>query len=229
MDVEEKRKIKVGKFVEIKVVYIDVDDTIMRNHDFNSITSELRYQIKRLTDKGIKVRIATGRTYSSAKRILNELGIDDTTILYNGALARDKTGKIVYDEGLEKIKVDKLIDLSREMNIHLNLYNDEIVFFEKETEIGMNYINNNKIEYQIMDLKKLEKSNKGIFMGKYEELCVLKNRIENEVAGVTAVFSKPCYLEVLAKGVSKGSAIEHVCKLEKCRLKRCYGFRRSME
>ena len=210
--------------MKIKVVYMDVDDTIMRNHDFRSITKELRYQIERLKDKGIKIRIATGRTYASAKRILNELEIDDTTILYNGALARDKFGNILYEESLNKEKINKLIDLSREMKIHLNLYNNEIVFFEKETEIVMDYINNNKIDYKVIDLKTMKKSNKGIFMGEYEELCRLKNRIETEIEGVTPVFSKPCYLEVLSKGVSKGSAIEHVCKLEKIDLKYVMAF-----
>ena len=43
---------------------------------------------------------------------------------------------------------------------------------------------------------------------------MLKQRIEKEVQGVTPVFSKPCYLEVLSEGVSKGSAIEHIAKLE---------------
>lgn len=210
--------------MKIKVVYLDVDDTIMVDHDFNSITKELRYQIKRLIDKGIKVRIATGRTYDSAKRILDELGINDITILYNGALAVDKDKNIIYDEGLSKEKIDKLIDLSREMEIHLNLYKDGMVHFEKETEIGMNYINQNKIKYEVTDLKKLPSSNKGIFMGDHEKLLKLKDRIEKEVKGVVAVFSKTYYLEVLSEGVSKGSALEHICKYENIDLSEVMAF-----
>lgn len=208
----------------IKVIYLDVDDTIMRNHDFSTITKELRSEIKRLSEKGIKIRIATGRTFDSAKRILDELGLNDTTILYNGALARDSYGNIVYEENLNKEKVDKLIDLSRDMNIHLNLYKDGMVYFEKETFLGMRYINQNKIKYEIIDLKTLNQSNKGIFMGEYEELLLLKERIEKEVKGVSPVFSKTCYLEVLSEGVSKGSAIENVAKLENIELENIMAF-----
>lgn len=210
--------------MKVKVVYLDVDDTIMIDHDFKTITKELRFQINRLIKKGIKVRIATGRTYDSAKRILDELGINDVTILYNGALAVDKNKNVIYDKGLSKEKIDILIDLSREMGIHLNLYKNGIVYFEKETEIGMNYINQNKIKYEIIDLKTLHTSNKGIFMGEHEKLLKLKEKIEKEVDGVKAVFSKTYYLEVLTSGVSKGSAIEAICKYENIDLSEVMAF-----
>lgn len=200
--------------MSIKRIYLDIDNTIMYNNDISTISDELIAEISRLKNKNIVVRIATGRIYDATKAILEKLNISDITVLYNGALAVDKDKNIVYREILNKETLDILVDLSHKYDIPVNMYNEDTIFFEKETEMGNDYIKLGIEKYEIIDLKTLNYTNKALYMGEHEVLVELEKEIKEKIKGVTTVFSRDYYLEVLSKDVSKGSAIKAISDME---------------
>ena len=86
--------------MKIKAIALDLDGTLL---DDNKKISQMNYDIiKDLARKGIKIYLATGRPYLSAKKFADELGIDGVIITYNGARVVDyKKDSIMYDMPLQ--------------------------------------------------------------------------------------------------------------------------------
>ena len=120
----------------IKAVMLDLDGTLLNND--HRISDTNKKVLKKLENKGIKIFLATGRSYESMRSYHEELNLTTPAICYNGA-------KIIYPNGNEKeypvkeIPLKTLIEIAREYKTHLNLYQHEIWYSEnitnEETEL----------------------------------------------------------------------------------------------
>lgn len=195
------------------IIYLDADDTIMPTYLPTSITEETKEAIKLARNKGYKVRLATGRTYASARHIQKEIGTCDYLILFNGALITDGKGNIVYQNALDKEKLEQIIKISRDTNTNLTLYKDLDVYADKTSARIERYIDHNNENLIIDNLDNIDSSVKAMFMGDNEDLRKIKP-IVDKIKGIRSIFSKPHYLEIVNESVSKGSAIEYLTKKE---------------
>ncbi|MGB5769926.1 MAG: HAD family hydrolase [Crocosphaera sp.] len=69
--------------MDIRLLVLDIDDTIAGKS--NTVSDSVKQAIKLAQSQGIKVALATGRMYHSAKRFHGLIGSDLPIVAYNGA------------------------------------------------------------------------------------------------------------------------------------------------
>jgi len=195
----------------IKAIMLDLDGTLLTSdHKISDTNKEV---LKKLEDKGVKIFLATGRSYDSMKRYHKELNLTTPAICYNGA-------KIIYSNEVQKeypVKKDSLktiIEIAREYKTHLNIYQHEIWYCEnvtnEETEIykGISGLEPIKKDFDLLDEMF---STKVLYIGENEKLLKIEKIIKDKLGdSVHTTFSKPFFLEILAGDVNKGTAMKNI-------------------
>lgn len=200
--------------MKVKSVFLDLDGTVL--HDDKSISKKLIDVITELKKK-INIYVSTGRSYESSSSYVKKLGLEDTIINYNGARITDlKNKKLIKESSLPDKTVEKIIKLSREHKIHLNLYRDDKWYVESEDKEAEFYSNLTDIKWNLVNFDDFlgRSSTKGLFIADYKKLTEIKKILEKELSDVEYVFSSDYYLEVLKKGVNKGSAVKELLDSE---------------
>lgn len=197
--------------MEIKAIFMDMDGTMLKS-DHKTISENLKNKLMELSNKGVKIFIATGRTFTSIKPYIEMLKITEPVITYNGAKIVDaKNGNIILEKPLNSEEIKKIVEFSRKEKIHLNLYINDKLTIENESIEGINYSKKAGIPYEVVNFDKVissgDYSTKGLFLGEREKLNKLKENLEKEMPNLNFVFSQPTYLEILNKGANKGSAV----------------------
>ena len=106
-----------------KAVVSDLDGTLLNgSHAIDEFTKET---VSEVINRGIKFYIATGRSYSGAKDIMDKLGLKIPLITSNGARILDEEGNEIYVNNLEKKYSDSILDIDYKKiggNIVFNAY-----------------------------------------------------------------------------------------------------------
>ena len=122
--------------------------------------------------------------------------------------------EVIFEKPVEAQDVEELIKVSREKGIHLNLYMDDKLYIEHETEEGEKYSESVEIPYYVKNFDEFigKASTKALFIAENSILLELKKELEEKLPHINFVFSKPHYLECLNKEVNKGLAIKELLK-----------------
>ena len=197
----------------IKLVATDIDGTIfIPETKFNDTVKKC---IKELCQKGVKVVLVTGRMHAAASLIAKELGLDTPVVSYQGGLIKHND-ETLYERYLTKEQTEKILNWAKTENIHINLYNDDILYSEKECYEIKRYCNNLHTEYEIKDFCEIEKT-------KINKLLAIDysnpdkiNRLEKELPKIFPdlyiVNSTPYFLEFSNKEGSKYCAVKYLQK-----------------
>lgn len=197
----------------IKAIFMDLDGTVLTSD--HKVSKNLIKKLQELEKKGVKNFVATGRTFASSKPFVNMLGIKNPVINYNGGrIVNPLTSEVIFEKPVKAQDVDKLIKISREKKIHLNLYMDDNLYVEHETEEGEKYSESVEIPYYVRNFDEFigKSSTKALFIAENSILLELKKELEEKLPHLNFVFSKPRYLECLNKEVNKGLAIKELLK-----------------
>ena len=107
-----------------KLIAIDLDGTLLNSH--GEITENTKKILKKCSEKGIEIVLASGRPVDSIKVILDEIGCGRYFIAGNGALIYDiQEDKVIYENFLNKEKVLEIIKICEENSITYNVYEDK--------------------------------------------------------------------------------------------------------
>ena len=123
----------------IKLVATDIDGTIFIPE--KEFTSGVMDCIKKLSSVGIKVVLVTGRMNAAATKIAQDLGLNTPVVSYQGGLVVEN-GKTLYERYLTEEQTERILDWAGKENIHINLYNDDILYSETECYEVQRYCNN---------------------------------------------------------------------------------------
>jgi len=193
-----------------KLIAIDLDGTLL--NDKLEISPDTVKAIQKAVELGAVVTIATGRMFSSAKIFAKQLGIDVPLITYQGAIIKDVHGeKAIYERLITPEIAEKLVEISRERKIHLQVYQDDILYGAKESEKLVSYAEGVKVPYTVEpDLIKLAKKGftKALFIEEPEVLDALQIELATlfgEHAHIAK--SKERFLEVTHPEANKGAAL----------------------
>lgn len=107
-------------FIIIKCIAIDMDGTLL-NSD-HVVSPENAAAILKAQSEGIKVVIATGRSYMEAKYVLVEAGIHCPIICVNGAEMRNEDGETLLSNPLSKKKAKELAEIINKHDGYYELY-----------------------------------------------------------------------------------------------------------
>lgn len=197
--------------MKIKAIFMDMDGTLLRSD--HTMSDKLKEKLIELDKNGVKIFISTGRMYAAALPYLKQLGITTPVITYNGGKIVDpSTSETLYENPVTAETVKRVIEVSRETGIHLNLYSDDKLYVENETPEGKAYAEKTGLKYVLVNFDEFigKTSTKALFLGENEKLVKLKEELERELPQSIFVFSQPTYLEVLNGGVSKGKAVKEL-------------------
>ena len=193
----------------IKLVATDIDGTLLIPE--GQFTEGVKKCVQKLCQKGIKVVLVTGRMNAAASLIAEDLGLDTPVVSYQGGLIK-QNGKTLYERCLTCEQTEKIIEWAKRENIHLNLYNDDVLYSEQKCYEIERYCGNIHTEYRIKqfcDIRK-DKVNKLLAID-YDNPAKI-DRLERELPEIFPelyiVKSTPYFLEFSNKEASKYCAVK---------------------
>ena len=202
----------------IKVVVTDIDDTLLNSDE--QLTQKTIETIEKCIDKGVKVILASGRPDFGMMQFVEKLKLnsyENYLLSYNGAkLTNLNTGEIVYDKMLEVDRLKFLVDKALENNCNILTYQNGKVITNKENPYAEWEANALRTELLVVENIKdyiLEKAPKVIILEEPERAKIVKEKLQEEIGNEYEVaMSKPFFIEVNDKGISKGKALAVLCE-----------------
>ncbi len=196
----------------VKLVVSDLDGTLL-NKD-GKVEKDILNIIKRLNDNGILFTIATGRSISMAKKILELLNIEIPYILCNGAVVAHQK-KVVIKKTMPLKLFREVLEKAVKLDMTVIYSVDGIDYLLEETYWSLHrkedYLENIELhrleddEWDSMEIDKVfilnDKDNEEINFIREDESII-------ENCSLTQYGNQS--LEIVKKGVSKSSGIEYL-------------------
>ena len=193
----------------IKLVATDIDGPIFIPE--KEFTKEVKDCISKLNASGIKVVLVTGRMNAAASKIAKDLGLNTPVISYQGGLVVEN-GKVLYERYLTKEQTERILEWSKSENIHINLYNDDILYSEKDCYEIQRYCNNLHTEHTVKKFSEIKKDkiNKllAIDYSDPERITRYEKELQEKFPDLYIVKSTPYFLEFSNPEASKKCAVE---------------------
>lgn len=208
-----------------KVVVSDLDGTLLNNQ--HQISPHTRRTLHRLTERGIRFIVATGRHHIDVQSIRDTLGLDIFLITANGAVVHDKQDNCIYNQTIPPQLAQELVEIERLPDIDLHLYQGDEWLVEAESPELLAYHKDSGFTYRVVDPVALDKQgiNKIFYTGEHPDLVELENRLLTYFGDCLSIaFSTPTCLEAMPKGVNKGNAVKAVLELNGYRLQDAIAF-----
>ena len=192
----------------IKLVATDIDGTILIPE--GNFTEGVKTCIGNLCERGIKVVLVTGRMKAAATRIAKELNLNTPIVSYQGGLVTEGD-KVLYERYLSEEQCNRVLDWAKKVNIHINLYNNDILYSEKDCYEVQRYCNNLHTEYFVKSFSSIEKShiNKLLAIDYFnpERINKLEKELQSIFPDLYIVKSTPYFLEFSNPEASKSCAV----------------------
>jgi Cof subfamily protein (haloacid dehalogenase superfamily) len=199
----------------VKFICLDIDGTLLNSkHD---ISEKNKAVIKEATKvRNIPVILVSARMPKGINFLQEELGIHEPIICYSGSLILDEDKNILFSEYIKDNYIKDIVAEAKKLDIHISLYKDDDWYVEQldywalqEKEITN--IEPNVIEYtKLLTQWKFESlgCNKLLCMGASENIQKLRDTLLKRFDKQLNIYlSKPTYLEIMPKNVSKTLAI----------------------
>jgi|LGOV01.1.fsa_nt_gb Cof subfamily protein (haloacid dehalogenase superfamily) len=199
--------------MQYKVIVCDLDGTLLDSE--HSLSEKTKKEIRRVSNLGIKVILATGRHYIDVRGVAKQLELDTCVIGSNGTRAYSGDGKRLIMHNLDTSVIDVMMDYKLPEGIHLNIYQGKEWLVLEDNKQLLDFHKHSKFEYRkisgVGDLKK-DEVNKFYLYSHNEELL---QEVEKDLKGILngmadVFFSYFSVIEVMPKGISKGLALQEL-------------------
>lgn len=211
----------------IDTLVIDIDGTLIGSDE--KIQPKTKKALIKLQEEGVKVILASGRPLNAMLGLVEELELTKhhgIVICYNGAMAYDAQNKeVIFNSAIDKKYLDEIIDFNLENDIAIMIQEDEYMLVHdaykgvvKNAKTGKDF---NVMEWEARNgdflIKEIRDMKDYIDFPVNKILTIVEperlkkehdNIIEKFKDKVHAVQSAPHFMEYLALGVNKASAIE---------------------
>lgn len=193
----------------IKLIATDIDGTILiPEGEFKDSVKEC---ISSLCKRGIKVVLVTGRMNAAAVKIAQDLGLNTPVISYQGGLVVEN-GKKLYERYLTEEQAERVLSWAREEKIHINLYNNDVLYTEKDCYEIQRYCNNLHTEHTVKNFSEIKKDKVNKLLAIDFSSCERIDKLEKELPKVFPdlyiIKSNPYFLEFSNPEASKKCAVE---------------------
>lgn len=151
-----------------KLAFFDIDGTLQNSA--GAVGESTSRELKRLSERGFHLSIASGRPYFAAKELIKKLGINAPSIFYSGALViNPDDARVLSKVSLSSNDLKKIIDIAKSYKLYAELYT-ETEYFSNEvnsfTKIHEFYLNKKAIITPFSDLIAREQIIKVEFVAK---------------------------------------------------------------
>lgn len=208
------------------VIATDLDGTLLGSD--TNISKENLDAIKRLYKKGIKIAVLTGRTFYEIPYELRSCGYIDYFVYSNGAGIDNSKYETVYCEPIEKDTAKAIYNILNSYETFIEIYANKTPFVDKRkfSDEHFNYYKidrdfipemyksrkaiSNLSEIMDSDLYNIEMFD--VFFRNNDERESCYNRICHEFDNVEITSSMSNNLEIMRKGINKGTGLQRLCK-----------------
>lgn len=222
--IQIKRKPKTQK-----IIATDLDGTLLKSD--TTVSSENLCAIKRLSKKGIKTVVLTGRTFYEIPYELRSCDEIEYFVYSNGAGIQSSKKGIIYYNTFDRKTSCEIYEILDSFDTLIELYSNQFPYIDEED------YSDDSFEYYRIDesfLPEMKKSRKPIknlkglltdesykiemfdvfFRNDSEKEACRKLLLEKfDVIEITSSLSSN--LEIIKKGTNKGSGLKKLCELTK--------------
>lgn len=189
----------------------DMDGTLLDGT--NQVSNKNREALEYFVKNGGLFTVGTGRMERSVKPYLSELPINAPAILYNGAAIYDfQENKVIWSKSLPD-DTDKLLEkiLSLYSGIGMEIYQGGNVYFIKENKETDQHQKKENFLLKAAAMDQLANPwQKVILAWKPEQLDQVEKYLIENHHSIDYIRSEPQFLELVANGVNKGSALKEL-------------------
>lgn len=202
-----------------KLLVLDIDGTLVGRN--GTISPEDRQALNQTMEQGIKVSLCTGRAIPSCGGIISKLGLNGYHMFCDGAViyspARQEE---LYAKPLDKDVVRRAVEFVRSNGIIIDLYSTREYFVEKESWSAVVHRDFFGIPLTMSDFSEIWKRERLIKAGmvatnphEVSKAQHFHNEFRDNLnfSWVTSpTYPGVDFINMLAPGVSKGSALEQM-------------------
>ena len=192
-------------FSHIQMVAIDCDETLLRSD--NTVSEYTKDVLQRLQDKGVRITIATGRMYQTAKPVGMSLQLGNVPmILFSGGLIQElESGRKLFERTVPLDTVQRILKIASQSYVddHLLCHHQDWQsdLYERQTGAKAEFLGDSLYELS-------QEPNKLIAIDTVKNIDFIIDTL-TPIVGDTAtlVRSQKDFLEIIAPHVSKGDAL----------------------
>ncbi|MCB0154398.1 MAG: Cof-type HAD-IIB family hydrolase [Anaerolineae bacterium] len=198
-----------------KLLILDVDGTLVGHGAYPS--ARVVEAITAAREKGVQVALGTGRASEACYHILRELNLDGLHVFFDGAAVVDwPSNDIVFLQALPPHAGKRLVQLSREHDLFLEIYAHDFYFIEKDNALAQQQrdkLQINSLVTNLMSLTDRIKIVKGQLLATTEAEKARVEQLSEEMArhckmswsfdASNGIF----FINAVARSVSKGQAL----------------------
>ncbi|GIM29475.1 haloacid dehalogenase [Clostridium polyendosporum] len=213
--------------MKYKLVCVDMDGTLLNKR--RKISEETKRVLQKAHDLGVHIVITTGRVFNNAAYYSNLIGVKSPVIAANGAIIREKDkDEIIYKKDLDRNICLEIFKIAKKHNVTPHYHTMENIFvgnrihkffvnlliakpLPKEHEVAVTYIGSMNQWEEIFKTHGGDIVKCIIVHQSVSRLKKVREELE-KIKNVEVVSSNKYNIEVIAKGVSKGGAVEALAK-----------------
>lgn len=200
-----------------KIIFSDIDGTLLNaQRDLSEYTIET---IKKLQAQNIPFILISSRMPAAMRHLQRKMDISHLPLIsYNGGLI------IVDDQAVNSTEIplniiEELHGFNREHEVHLSLFHQDEWYVPKNDFWTQREINNTKVNPELKDnaqvIDKWKSEGKGahkiMAMGKEEKIDEIRDFLKHNFPEDLHLYrSKPSYLEIAPRSISKLTAVEYL-------------------
>ena len=214
--------------MELKIVFSDVDGTLLNSE--HKMLDGTKYAIQKLQKKDIPFVIISARSPSGIYPILEENGFSCPIICYSGALILDENKNTLYSTGFSRKVTEEVISFIEEENFDCcwNLYSgDNWIVKDKSDERVIteeNIVKTEAVSGSVESLSNDAKIGKILCICNPDKTDAIEDKIKKNFPDLSVVKSFHTMIEIMAPGITKGSAVLELCRLWNIDVKRAAAF-----
>lgn len=201
-----------------KIIAIDMDGTLLKND--KTISSENITTIKKATQNGIKVVLATGRPIKGIEKYLKQLNLisdSNYAVGFNGAVVENTgTHKVISEILLSTEDVKYIHKLSKDINVNIQIALKQSSIASKRNKYSELDARLNNITLKIGNLEELSDNEhilKVMFIDDEYKMSYGIPKLPDDIyEKYTVVRSEPWILEFMNKSANKGAGVEILAK-----------------
>lgn len=196
-----------------RLIALDLDGTLMA-HDLR-ISSRVRRAIRRAMDKGIIVALASGRAFPSMLPYAEDLGTSAPVICYQGCMiVLTETRQVIYHATIPLPHARALLEYAQAHDLDATVYVDDHIYLHEHRHPGEFYERWFGLPRTLVDdlvASMRQEPTKILIIGeKPENDRLVPDLQERFGSSIQIVRSHDLFVEAMAPGVSKGTALERV-------------------
>ncbi|HXV96587.1 MAG TPA: Cof-type HAD-IIB family hydrolase [Gaiellaceae bacterium] len=200
---------------EVDVLACDLDRTLI--WEDGSLRPRTKAAIARARASGMRVILVTGRMFRSVRPYLEEAGIDDPVVCYQGAVVADpRTGEFLRHEPIPLELARETIAVLGEEGFHVNCYVDDELYVAEATPEAERYAGFQNLPlHEVGDLAGWLSAppTKLVTIDDPDVLDGLEARMKERFDGRLYISkSLPFFLEFASPEVTKGSGLEFLAE-----------------